>query len=49
MATEQNKTLIAKKAEEGDLKSILITGNGEGGKQSDIAKVTTAFYYSPYG
>ena len=45
MATEQNKTLIAKKAEEGDLKSILITGNGEGGKQSDIAKVTTAFYY----
>ena len=45
MATEQDKTLIAKKAEEGDLKSILITGNGEGGDQSNLAKVTTAFYY----
>ena len=44
MATEQNKTLIAKKAEEGDLKQILITAN-DGSDKKDLAPVTTQFDY----
>ena len=44
MATAQDKTLIAKKAEEGDLKQILITAN-DGSDKKDLAPVTTQFDY----
>ena len=45
MATDQDKTLIAKKAEEGDLKHVKIAANEDGGQQIDLATATTKFYY----
>ena len=44
MATEKDKTLTAKKGEEGDLKEIWISSN-EGGKSVNISPATTQFYY----
>ena len=44
MATEKDKTLTAKKGEEGDLIEIWISSN-EGGKSVNISPATTQFYY----
>ena len=45
MATsDQDKRLITKKAEEGDLKQIMVTAN-DGSDRKDLAKATVKFFY----
>ena len=45
MATSDKDTrLITKKAEEGDLKQIMVTAN-DGSDRKDLAKATVKFFY----